>query len=89
MYKFRISKYISYHLISDTFKLVYVQVGPDIDVTFDTKSLTWPEEKSHKFQNPSLKNALNSTLKGAFKDYTSPPNWKKPIYELNPYEEGN
>ncbi len=26
-------------------------------------------------------------MKNAYKDFTGPPNWIKPIYELNPFEE--
>ena len=74
---------------ADTFKLVYVQVGTDLDVSLSHKDTTWSEEKNDKFRNPSLKNVENNTLQGAYKSFASPPNWQKAIYELSPYESDN
>eukprot|EP00794_Sanderia_malayensis_P016779 gene16779-18474_t len=60
----------------------------DIDVTMSSKGLTWTKEKGHKFANPPLKGgATNSSLKFAYSEFASPPNWPKPLYELKPYEE--
>lgn len=69
--------------------MVYVQVGPDIPVTLSSENITWTMDKKNKFQNPSLKNVPNNTLKDAYKDFVSPPNWPKPIYELSPYDPDN
>ena len=74
---------------TDTFKLVYVQVGTDLDVSLSHKDTTWSMEKNGKFRNPSLSNVENNTLKGAYKGFTSPPNWQKALYELSPYETDN
>ena len=76
-------------LILDTFSLVYVQVGPDLKVSFTHKDTTWPEEKSGKFRNPSLTKVGNGTLSGAYRNFISPPNWQKALHELSPFEAEN
>ena len=61
----------------------YVQFGFDVPLT--NKDTTWKEDQTGKFANPSLKNVANSTLKSAYSDFAMPLNWKKPVYELDPY----
>ncbi|XP_065072160.1 cell cycle control protein 50C-like isoform X2 [Rhopilema esculentum] len=73
-------------LFNDTFKMVYIQLGPDLEVTMSQKDITWSSEKSHKFRNPSLKNVQNGTLSSALRGFGAPINWQNPVYQLSPYE---
>ena len=70
----------------DTFKMVYIQLGPDLEVTMSQKDITWPSEKNHKFRNPSLKNVQNGTLSSALRGFGAPLNWQNPVHQLSPYE---
>ena len=47
------------------------------------KDIAWKSDREVKFKNPS------GDLKAAFKDYTKPPNWPRPVYELDTNDTDN
>jgi hypothetical protein len=46
--------------------------------------IAWATDKNSKFRNPP-----GDSLKDAFKDYTQPPNWRVPVYELDTTDANN
>jgi len=48
-----------------------------VSVNMTFKDIAWKSDREVKFKNPS------SDLKSAFKDYAKPPNWPRPVYELD------
>ena len=53
----------------------------NVDMTY--KNIAWKSDREVKFKNPS------GNLTEAFKDYAKPPNWPKPVYELDPAHPDN
>lgn len=69
---------------ADTFKLTWLKSSTEkvyVNLTF--KDIAWKSDREVKFQNPS------GNLKDDFKDYTKPPNWPRPVYELDTENAGN
>ncbi|XP_006008851.1 cell cycle control protein 50B [Latimeria chalumnae] len=67
-------------LFNDTFKLFYLpSEGVHSEVPLDGKGISWWTDYNIKFQNPSF----NGSLKEAFNGTVKPPNWRRPVYELD------
>lgn len=65
-------------LLSDSFKLTYLKSeNQQISVSLSNKDIAWKSDREVKFKNPS------GNLKEAFKGYAKPPNWPRPVYELD------
>ena len=63
---------------ADTFKLTWLKSSSEkVNVNLTFKDIAWKSDREVKFKNPS------GNLKDAFKDYTKPPNWPRPVYELD------
>ena len=64
--------------LSDTFKLTWLKSSKEqVNVNLTYKDIAWKSDRDVKFKNPS------GNLKDAFKGYTKPPNWPRPVYELD------
>ncbi|XP_011168365.1 cell cycle control protein 50A isoform X2 [Solenopsis invicta] len=48
--------------------------------------IAWPSDKNIKFRNPEH---TKGNLKEAFKDFESPKNWSKNIWDLDPFNDDN
>lgn len=46
-----------------------------VDLTYE--NIAWKSDREVKFKNPP------GNLKEAFKDFAKPPNWPRPVYELD------
>ncbi|XP_022782937.1 cell cycle control protein 50A-like isoform X2 [Stylophora pistillata] len=69
---------IANRLFNDSFKLTYLKTAnQQINVDLSNKDIAWKSDRDVKFQNPS------GNLKEAFKGYAKPPNWPRPVYELD------
>lgn len=69
---------IANSLFNDSFKLTYLKTAnQQINVDLSNKDIAWKSDRDVKFQNPS------GNLKEAFKGYAKPPNWPRPVYELD------
>ncbi|XP_078368787.1 cell cycle control protein 50A-like isoform X2 [Oculina patagonica] len=69
---------IANSLFNDTFKLTWLKNSNEkFSVNLTYKDIAWKSDRDVKFKNPS------GNLKEGFKDYTKPPNWPKPVYELD------
>ena len=63
---------------TDTFKLTWLKSSSEkVNVNLTFNDIAWKSDREVKFKNPS------GNLKDAFKDYTKPPNWPRPVYELD------
>ena len=49
-----------------------------VSVGLTYKDIAWKSDREVKFKNPP-----GGDLKKAFKDFTKPPNWPHPVYELD------
>lgn len=47
------------------------------------KNIAWKSDRDVKFKNPP------GNLKDAFKDFAKPPNWPRPVYELDVNDSSN
>ncbi|KAJ7392111.1 hypothetical protein OS493_013478 [Desmophyllum pertusum] len=69
---------IANSLFNDTFKLTWLKSDKEqISVSLTYENIAWKSDREVKFKNPS------GNLKEGFKDYTKPPNWPRPVYELD------
>lgn len=74
---------LNFHLFSDTFQLELKTSGGWIPVGMKYKNIAWKSDREVKFKNPP------GNLSVAFKNYAKPPNWPKPVYELDPQHPDN
>ncbi|KAL3982165.1 Cell cycle control protein 50A [Acanthocheilonema viteae] len=63
-------------MFNDSFTLY--RNGSSDPVPWTYKGVVWPVDKNRKYRNPPGKN-----LQHAFRKTVKPPNWQKPIYELD------
>ncbi|XP_053420593.1 cell cycle control protein 50C-like [Nycticebus coucang] len=76
---------IANSIFNDTIILSYSPSSPiHIQVPLLKSGLTWWTDKYVKFQNP-----VSTNLANYFKGTAKPPNWPKPIYELDEQDWGN
>ncbi|KAM9089725.1 LOW QUALITY PROTEIN: cell cycle control protein 50C-like [Megaptera novaeangliae] len=76
---------IANSMFNDTIILSYnLNSSIHIKVPMIRSGITWWTDKYVKFQNPSFQN-----LSSAFAGTTKPPNWPKPVYELDEEDPGN
>ena len=82
---------IANSLFNDTFLLFrYADRSdnrPAQSVPFIKTGIAWATDKNAKFRNPIVPEGQN--LSYAFKDTVPPPNWPKPVYELEPKDDNN
>lgn len=77
---------IANSFFNDSFILEY-RIEPDgkyENVNLLRTGIAWPTDKKVKFENPP-----GSTWAERFKDTTFPPNWRKPVYELDEDDQDN
>jgi len=78
---------IANSLFNDTIQLLKDDGESVINMT--GKGIAWESDKKYKFRNPEVPTNYNS-LAEYLKDKTvSPPNWKKPLWELDEKDESN
>ncbi|XP_053701313.1 cell cycle control protein 50A-like isoform X1 [Synchiropus splendidus] len=77
---------ISNSLFNDTLRLYRVDsTGTKTEVSLVKKDIAWWTDKHLKFKNPPG----NKNLSLLFEGTNQPPNWRKPVYELDPSDPGN
>ena len=62
---------------SDTFEVFEVTDKGNILIPLTYKNIAWKSDREVKFKNP------DGNLADKFKDFAKPPNWQRPIYELD------
>lgn len=79
---------IANSLFNDTFLLFYViQPNQQQSVPIIDTGIAWATDKNAKFRNPPVPAGQN--LSFAFKDTVPPPNWQKPVFELDKSDPNN
>ncbi|XP_076471228.1 cell cycle control protein 50A-like isoform X2 [Babylonia areolata] len=63
---------IANSLFNDSFSLVYIGQSPNVSVGLLDTGIAWVSDKNVKFGNPS-----------SWSDYTKPPNWDIPVWQLS------
>ncbi|XP_068708204.1 cell cycle control protein 50A-like isoform X2 [Montipora foliosa] len=75
---------IANSLFNDTFTLKWLkQPSKPVTVGLTFKDIAWKSDREVKFKNPP------GDLKVAFRDYAKPPNWPRPVYELDVNDSDN
>lgn len=74
---------IANSLFNDSFQLMYLSSGHEVNVPMELKEIAWVTDKSAKYENPE-----NVTY--AFNEYyAKPPSWPAPADQLDPSDPEN
>ncbi|XP_067126950.1 cell cycle control protein 50A [Centruroides vittatus] len=77
---------IANSLFNDSLKLYYIDDNnQEIAIGLKKTGIAWPTDKNVKFKNPPG----NVTDGKAFKNTIPPPNWRKPVWQLDLKDENN
>ena len=70
--------------LADSFTLKWLkEPSKPVIVNLTFKDIAWKSDREVKFKNPP------GDLKVAFRDYAKPPNWPRPVYELDVNDSDN
>lgn len=76
---------IANSLFNDTLELYYINNGTRTAIHLVKEGIAWQKDKYKKFRNPSGSNNLTVAFQGT----TKPLNWRKSVYQLDPYDPQN
>lgn len=68
---------IANSLFNDTLQIFF---NNSVKLQLNNTNIAWSTDRSRKFKNPVH---VNGDLAGAFNDTLPPPNWRKPVYQLD------
>lgn len=69
---------------SDSFMVTWLkEPSKSVMVGLTYKNIAWKSDREVKFKNPP------GNLKDAFKNFAKPPNWPRPVYQLDVNDSSN